>query len=101
MEQYAAVLRRHIEAEADRTGVPACANQVGSVVQVFAGTRGVARLQDVGRADRDATLAFAGGLLSAGVQIIPRGLIYVSPVHTDADLAATKAAVSQAFEQMA
>lgn len=100
-ERHAAALCRHIKAEAERTGVPACTNQVGPVVQMFAGTRKVARLQDVGRADREAGLALAGRLLCAGVQIIPRGLMYVSAVHTDADLAVTKAALSQAFEQLA
>jgi glutamate-1-semialdehyde aminotransferase len=44
---------------------------------------------------------FAGALLRAGVHVIPRGLVYVSTAHTDADIAETADRISAAAERHA
>ncbi|MBA3852039.1 MAG: hypothetical protein H0X59_06695 [Chloroflexi bacterium] len=48
------------------------------------------------RADRDAYRRFAAALLDEGVHLIPRGLLYVSAAHSQADLDETREAVRRA-----
>jgi len=98
-ERLAAALRAHVEREAERVGAPVCANQVGPIVQIFAGARQIQRLQDVGSVDQARTSELATDLLRSGINVIPRGLMYISTVHDDADVAETMQALSNAIER--
>ena len=100
-ERFAASIRQHIEAEAERTGVAICARQVGPVVQILAGARRFDRLQDVGGVDRPATMRFAEHLLRRAIHIIPRGVMYLSDAHSEADIELTRRAITQAFDHTA
>lgn len=94
-------LAAFIRAEAGRAGLPISVLRAGSAVQVFVGRGDIARLSDTVRMDRAANAAFAGALLAAGVQIIGRGLIYLSAEHSPEDIARTKDAISQAISATA
>ena len=99
MERFAAALADHVNAEARRLCVAACAQQVGPVLQLFAGVRGLAGLHELGRASRDGILSLTEALLCRGVQAIPRGLMYLSAVHGEAEIEATMAAITAALRQ--
>ena len=48
--------------------------------------------------DRSLILCLTSKLLQQGIYTLPRGLMYVSSVHTDDDLAFTKHAISTAID---
>ncbi len=98
-ERLAATLRDHVEREAERVGAAVCANQVGPIVQIFAGAQQIRRLQDAGSVNQARTSAFAADLLRSGINVIPRGLMHVSTAHGDADVAETMQALSNAMER--
>lgn len=100
MERFAAALAGHANAEARRLGVAVFAQQVGPVLQLFAGVTGLAGFADLGRVDRGATLALTEALLRRGVQAIPRGVMYLSAAHGEAEIEATMAALTGALAQM-
>ena len=97
MERQAAALAAHVNAEAARLGVEACAQQAGPVLQLFAGARELRGIADLDRTDRDGTLRLTESLLRDGVQAIPRGLMYVSAAHGEAEIEATVAALTRAL----
>jgi glutamate-1-semialdehyde 2,1-aminomutase len=94
----AAGLADHVAAEAARTGAPVCATHVTGALQLFVGVERMERFSDVARADRDLVLRFTGEMLRAGALALPRGLMYLSTAHGDADIAATRAAITAAME---
>ena len=100
-ERYAAEITGHINAEAARAGVAICAQYVGSAAQIFAGVSKMERFSDIAKTDKDMVLAFTSELLLSGVFTLPRGLMYFSSAHTDADIAATKAGISAAMSRFA
>jgi glutamate-1-semialdehyde 2,1-aminomutase len=65
-------------------GLPLEVNQVGAIAHAYAPPP---------PGDRETYLDLAAGLLGAGVQVIPRGTLYVSTEHTDDDVALTRDAV--------
>lgn len=97
MEGFAALLADHINAEARRLGIAACAQQVGPALQLFAGVHGLAGIAEVGRVDRHAVLGLTEALLRQGVQAIPRGLMYLSAAHGEAEIEATLGALTGAL----
>lgn len=97
----AAGLAAHVAAEATRTGAPVCATHVTGALQLFAGVDRMERFADIGRADREMVLRFTGLMLLAGALSLPRGLMYLSTAHGDAELAATRAAITAAMESFA
>lgn len=101
MEGYAAALAEHFNGEAVRLGAVACAQQVGPMLQLFAGVRGLAGMRDLRHVDGGATLRLTEGLLRHGVQAIPRGLMYVSTAHGDAEIEMTMAAMTGALAGLA
>ena len=70
-------------------------------LQVFAGVDRMERFADIARADRDLVLRFTGEMLRAGAFALPRGLMYVSTAHGEAELSATRAAITAAMEAFA
>ncbi|MCC5968971.1 MAG: aminotransferase class III-fold pyridoxal phosphate-dependent enzyme [Pararhodobacter sp.] len=97
MEAQASELAGFIDTEARAQGLAMSVRQAGSALQLFPSVAGVTQLSDAGRMNRPATDAFAADLMAAGVQIIGRGLMYLSSEHTDTDIAETKAAFAHAI----
>jgi glutamate-1-semialdehyde 2,1-aminomutase len=99
MEGFAAALANHVNAEAVRLGVVVCAQQVGPALQLFAGLHRLAGLNDLARVDREGVLVLTGALLCRGVQTIPRGLMYLSAAHGEAEIETTMRAITGALQQ--
>jgi glutamate-1-semialdehyde 2,1-aminomutase len=74
---------------------------VTGALQLFAGVERMESFSDVARADRDLVLRFTGEMLRAGALALPRGLMYLSTAHGDAELAVTRAAITAAMEGFA
>jgi glutamate-1-semialdehyde 2,1-aminomutase len=94
-------LAAHVAAEAGRTGARVCATHVTGALQLFAGVDRMERFADIAHADRERVLRFTGEMLRAGALALPRGLMYVSTAHGEAELAATRAAITAAMEAFA
>lgn len=88
----AAILREETAA----AGLPVVVNQIGAAAHAFWSEEPVADHPATLRADMAAYARFAETLLDEGVHVIPRGLLYVSAAHSDADLERTREAVARA-----
>jgi glutamate-1-semialdehyde 2,1-aminomutase len=97
IDSMAEDLRSHLSQAAAEQGIALSASRVGSALQVFVNTPQVQSLADTALVDRKATAAFAEELLIRNVQIIPRGLMYLSAAHNDADIEETKSAMTAAI----
>lgn len=86
----------HLTLAAAEQNVKLSVLRIGSALQIFMNTPQVQSLSDTALVDRKATAAFAEQLLIRNVQIIPRGLMYLSTAHSDADMEDTKAAMTAA-----
>ena len=82
-------------------GVPLTVNQFGGAAYAFISDRPIHGIDDMEWADSAAYRRLAALLLDEGVHVIPRGLLYVSSAHTEADLAETRDAVHRAAERLA
>jgi glutamate-1-semialdehyde 2,1-aminomutase len=82
-------------------GVPLRVNHFGGAAYGFISDRPVQAIPDLKWADAAAYRRLAALLLDEGVHVIPRGLLYVSSAHTEADLTETRAAVHRAAERLA
>ena len=91
----------HVNAEAKAHGAPVYAQNVGPCVQLFAGVTGMDGMADLPKVDRSLTLCLTSKLLQQGIYTLPRGLMYVSSVHSESDLAFTRQAFSTAIEHFA
>lgn len=101
IDGMAAKLEDRLRRAAAEHGVTCAVNRAGSALQVALGLPEMATLADTARADFEATRQFAGLLLERGVQIIGRGLIYLTAAHDDADIAETAASIDGAFAELA
>ena len=101
MEAFAAALAVHANAEARRHGVLACARQIGPVLQLFGGVAGVDSMAELPRIDRTVTARITEELLYRGVQAIPRGVMYLSAAHGEAEIEATLNAITGTLQQLA
>jgi glutamate-1-semialdehyde 2,1-aminomutase len=90
--QLAGILRE----EAGAAGLPLVVNQIGAAAHGFMSATPVNTYEDTLRADPAGYRRFARALLQERVQVIPRGLLYVSSAHTDEDLEVTRAAARKA-----
>lgn len=100
MERHAAAFAAHIRAEASRRGIPMCVNQVGPVLQVFAGVDAMPGITGLGRADRAMTARLTEAMLRRGVEAIPRGEMFLSAAHGDAEMEWAHRAVSGALDDL-
>jgi glutamate-1-semialdehyde 2,1-aminomutase len=98
IEGYARTLAQHVRETAQRAGADVTANQAGPCVQLFAGTRAVPALTDLATVDKSRTVDLTGALLAGGVATLPRGMMYLSAAHTESDIEATMAALTEAIE---
>jgi glutamate-1-semialdehyde 2,1-aminomutase len=101
MDGFVARLCGFLNDQAVRHGVPVRARQTGAAMQIFAAKGPVETLRDTAKVDKDKTLVFTGALLRQGVMTLPRGLCYLSSAHSEADIAATEAAIAAVMETMA
>ncbi|MCP9487400.1 MAG: aspartate aminotransferase family protein [Gaiellaceae bacterium MAG52_C11] len=90
-----------LRTEAAAAGVPLVVNQLGAAAYAFWSKSPVDSHADALEADGDAYRRFARALLDEGVHVIPRGLLYVSTAHTNADLEQTRVAVRSACVRVA
>ena len=97
MQSFAETLAAHVNAEASRLNLDVCAQQVGPALQLFGGVRGLAGLHEVDRVDMEFTHALTEALLYRGVHTIPRGVMYLSAAHGEAEIDATLAALTGAM----
>jgi len=97
MEELAAAL---VE-ETSEYGVGITVNHVGGAGHAFASSSPVGDAMTAERVDAAPYRHFAAALLDEGVHVIPRGLLYVSAAHTDADLAVTREAIRRAAARFA
>jgi glutamate-1-semialdehyde 2,1-aminomutase len=101
MDAYALAIAEHARGRARQAGVALTANCVGPCVQLFAGAEAVPTLADLPKVDKERTLDFTALLLRHGVATLPRGVMYLSTAHTEADVAATLDALTAAIEAFA
>lgn len=80
--------------------LPIAANQLGGVVQIFVSDHPVTTYEDTLAADPAAVRSLAGALLERGVQIIPRGLCYVSTCHEIEDAERTGVALAEFIKRL-
>ncbi|MCA1683333.1 MAG: aminotransferase class III-fold pyridoxal phosphate-dependent enzyme, partial [Actinobacteria bacterium] len=91
-ERLATILRD----AALESGLPLWVNQIGGAAHAFWSEAPVETYAASIRADMSAYLTFSEALLDEGVHVITRGLLYVSAVHSDADLEETAERVRRA-----
>lgn len=97
INSMAADLEEHAQACAIASGVTASITRVGSALQIFLGLPKINNLSDTAHIDKQLTARFAAELLKRHVQIIARGLMYLSSAHTQQDIDLTKDAMTDAF----
>lgn len=90
-------LAQLIREEAAEAGAPLVVNSVGGVGYAFVGDGPMETYPDTLGNDASAYRRFTGALLSEGVQFMPKGLLYVSTVHGDEEIAITRQAVRNAL----
>ncbi|RGE16300.1 aspartate aminotransferase family protein [Leucobacter sp. wl10] len=101
MEALGAALAAGIRESAERHGKPFAVNHVGTCLQFFVSERPITRLTDLIGLDKDRILEFSEQLVRRGVITLPRGLMYLSTEHTDADIEATISAFDDALSSLA
>ncbi|MDA8330617.1 MAG: aspartate aminotransferase family protein [Candidatus Dormibacteraeota bacterium] len=82
-------------------GVPLTVNCIGGAAYGFVSDRAVTTYREALATDTASYRRFAKALLDEGVHVIPRGLLYVSAAHTDADMEFTAQAARRAAARVA
>jgi glutamate-1-semialdehyde 2,1-aminomutase len=102
LESCGARLAELFRGEASAAGLPVVINQIGAAAYGFMSDSGaVTTYADALDSDAAGYRQFARALLEEGVHVIPRGLLYSSTAHEDADLELTRAAVRKAAMKVA
>jgi glutamate-1-semialdehyde 2,1-aminomutase len=101
LEAAAADLANAFETAGDEAGLPLTVNRFGGAAHAFVSDAPLRGIGDIGSADTEAYRQLAAALLDEGVHVIPRGLLYVSTAHDQADLDETWGAVHRAAERVA
>ncbi|WP_171074128.1 aspartate aminotransferase family protein [Nonomuraea basaltis] len=91
-------LMEGLRAAADKAGVPMLVDGPGPVFQTyFTGAPAVRDYRGFAATDRAMMAGLHAALLDRGVNIVPRGLWFLSTAHTEADIAATVDAFADAL----
>ncbi|MEV0348388.1 glutamate-1-semialdehyde 2,1-aminomutase [Nonomuraea sp. NPDC050680] len=91
-------LMEGLRAAADKAGVPMLVAGPGPVFQTyFTDARAVRDYRDFAATDRAMMTRLHAALLERGVNMVPRGLWFMSTEHTEADIAATVDAFTDAL----
>ncbi|HEY7660865.1 MAG TPA: aminotransferase class III-fold pyridoxal phosphate-dependent enzyme [Actinomycetota bacterium] len=101
LEAMGSALERALVQEGEAAGVPLSVNRVGGAAYATAGGGDVSTYEGVQSSDFATYARFAEGLLVEGVNVPPRGLLYVSTEHRDADLERTREAIGRALAAIA
>lgn len=101
LEAMGAELATIFREEAAAAGLPLIVNQFGAAAHAFVSDRQINTYADALTSDPGAYRRFAGELLARGVHVTPKGLLYVSTAHKQADLDRTREAVSEAARTVA
>jgi glutamate-1-semialdehyde 2,1-aminomutase len=101
LEALGSELAAVLSDEAQAAGLPLQTTSDVGVGHAFMAPEPVTTYAATLRADGALYRSFAGALLEQGVHVIPRGLLYVSTEHTEADLAETREAVRAAAATLA
>ena len=101
LERLGTALAETFRSEAAGAGLPLVVNQVGAAAHAFVSRSPVSSYEDVLAADAGAYRRFAGALLEHGVHVTPKGLLYLSSEHDQADLDRTREAVALAAAKVA
>jgi len=96
LEQAGSQLADILRDAAAEGGLPLVVNQVGAAGHAFCALEPVTSYADTVHSDPDAYHLFAEALLGEGMNVIPRGLLYVSTMHGPAELERTRSAVARA-----
>src|SRR5207248_4697463 len=96
LERQAETIAGTLEAEGARHGLALRANRAVGVVCAFVADGDVGSYEATLAADGAAFRRFAATLLDNGVHVIPRGLLYVSTIHSELDVEETQAAIAAA-----
>ncbi|MEV6964310.1 glutamate-1-semialdehyde 2,1-aminomutase [Hamadaea sp. NPDC051192] len=98
--QLGAALMDGIRAAAAKAGVPMLVHGPGPMFQTYFTTQDRVRdYRDFAATDRAGMARLHGLLLDQGVNMVPRGLWFLSAAHTDDDIDRTVAAVARALQQ--
>jgi len=97
LEQTAQRLAGALRSAAADAAIPLVVNQCGAAAHAFVSNGPVETYADTLQADPAAYRRLAGLLLQEGVHVIPRGLLYVSSAHDDADMSMAEDAISRAM----
>jgi glutamate-1-semialdehyde 2,1-aminomutase len=84
--------------ETAAVGLPLTVNHFGPAGHAFASQTPVQTAREGDESEGEAYRRFAAALLTEGIHVIPRGLLYVSTAHGDEDLERTRAATSRAAQ---
>ena len=101
LDRLGAMLAEGLRDAIARTGVAAQVTHVGSVLNVHFTTEPVRDFDAAQRADQMATAAYHLGLLNRGVFIAPRGMMAVSIVTEEGDVAKVVDASAEIFADLA
>lgn len=93
---YAEALATIFEQEARSESIPLQVNREVGVLCAFVSEQPVDTYSSACDADAAAFRRFCAALLGRGIHVIPRGLLYISTEHTEADLEETRAAIAAA-----
>ncbi|MGI9015801.1 MAG: aspartate aminotransferase family protein [Euzebya sp.] len=89
-------LAQLLRQECGAAGLPLVVNQLGGMAHAFCSSQPVDTQADTLDTDTTTYARFAEALLDHGVNVISRGLLYVSAAHTQDDLDQTREAVAAA-----
>ena len=101
LERLGARLAEAFRSEATAAGFPVVVNQSGAAAHAFASDCEVTSYDEALRTDVDGYRQFAQALLERGVHISPKGLLYVSTAHDQADIDRTREAIALAAGEVA
>ena len=103
LAQKAAWLADGLRTAAERSGVPAAVNQVGSVLSPFFVPTAVTTFTDAKGSDVGRYARYFAGMLDQGIYLAPAQFeaMFLSAAHTQADLEATLRAAEGVFSALA
>jgi len=102
LRQMGETLRREIEAAGKRAGLPVRAPGEGPVLQVvFSDREELETGAHLTQIDHRRTLQFGHKMISRGIFFTPKGKMYISLAHTDADLDQTLDSVGKVLRDLA
>lgn len=102
LEALSARLQRGFEENAERHGIPTTINRVGSMLCPFFTDKTVINYETAKTSDLDRFKAYFASMLNLGISIAPSQFegMFISAVHTEADIDATVEAHDEALRRL-